>query len=237
MATRNATAQTSTPRSSGRGGLAATIALFAETVVYRFSWPKLLSSNLVLSIALLVSITLNVILFQAYRNMDPTYFATTAGGRLIQLIPLSQPLVPPEKVVQFAQDCVTRTFTLTFVEKDLREHLNSLRGVQGCYTEEGYKSLMADKGFSDLIEKIISRKLVASSVATGAGIIASESPPKAPIHRWVVQQPISITLVNQTERKSYSFIIETNIQRIPIVDSPEGIATSSIRFIGNGQNN
>ncbi len=74
-------------------------------------------------------------------------------------------------------------------------------------------------------------------VATGAGVITATSKPGAPVYKWVVQQPISITLVSQTERRSYSWIIETHIQRVPTVDAPDGISTNSIQILGNGQNN
>ncbi|WP_084906793.1 DotI/IcmL family type IV secretion protein [Burkholderia ubonensis] len=216
-------------------GVHPAVRLLAETFLYKFSWPKLLGSNLILGICLLVSLGINTVL--TLRTAPPVYFAITPDGRMVRLMPLSEPLASPEKVVQFAQDCITRTFTLTFVDKDLREHLNSLHGTRGCYTDQGYEALMANSGFSDLISKIRDRHQVSSVVSTGAGVIAATSRRGDPVYRWTVQQPISITLVSQTEKRSYSFVIETNIERVPTVDSPDGISTSALRFIGNGQNN
>ncbi|SEI14457.1 DotI/IcmL family type IV secretion protein [Paraburkholderia hospita] len=211
------------------------VRLLAQTFLYKVSWPKLLGSNLILGVALLISVSVNAVL--ATRDVPPVYFAVTPDGRLVRLAPLNEPLVSQEKVVQFAQDCISRSFTLTFVDKDLKEHLNSLHGEKGCYTDQGYKALMADPGFSDLISKIRDRHQVSSVVATGAGVVTATAKRGDPIYKWTVQQPISITLVSQTEKRSYSFIIETNIERVPTVDSPDGISTGALRFLGNGQNN
>lgn len=232
-----ATTPTPKARASAPGwmGVHPAVRLLAETFLYKFSWPKLLGSNMILAIALLVSIGLNAVLIN--RDVPPVYFAVTPDGRLIRLVPLNEPLVSQEKVVQFAQDCISRSFTLTFVDKDLKEHLNSLHGTKGCYTDQGYHALMADPGFSDLIAKIRERRQISSVVATGAGVVTATSKRGDPIYKWTVQQPISITLVSQTEKRSYSFIIETNIERVPTVDSPDGISTSATRFLGNGANN
>lgn len=208
------------------------VRLLTETFLYKFSWPKLLGTNLILGIALLVSVTANVVLMT--RNVPPVYFAVTADGRIMRLTPLSEPLVSPEEVVQFAQNCVTRSFSLDFVADQMRTKLQSLHD---CYTDEGFHALMTAFDKSNLLTKIREARLVSSAVATGAGVISAVDARDPRGYKWTVQQPISITLVNQTERRSYNFIIETHIQRVPTVDNPKGISTTALQIIGNGQNN
>lgn len=208
------------------------VRLVAETFLYKFSWPKLLGANLVLGVALLVSVCANVALMT--RTVAPVYFAVTADGRITRLAPLSEPLVSPEEVVQFAQNCVTRSFSLDFVADQLR---NKLESLHDCYTDEGFHALMMAFDKSNLLTKIRDGRLVSSAVATGAGVITAVDARDPRGYKWTVQQPIAITLVNQTERRSYSFIIETHVQRVPTVDNPKGISTTALQIIGNGQNN
>lgn len=208
------------------------VRLLTETFLYKFSWPRLLGGNLILGVALLISVSCNAVLM--LRNVAPVYFAVTADGRLTRLAPLSEPLVSPEEVVQFAQNCVTRSFSLDFVADQLRTKLESLHD---CYTDEGFHALMTAFDKSNLLTKIREGRLVSSAVATGAGVISAIDAHDPRGYRWTIQQPISITLVNQTERRSYSFIIETHIQRVPTVDNPKGISTTALQIIGNGQNN
>lgn len=222
----------STPASRGGFDVHPAVRLVTETFFYKFSWPKLLGSNLVLGVALLVSVSANVVLMT--RTVSPVYFAVTADGRMTRLAPLSEPLVSPEEVVQFAQNCVTRSFSLDFVADQMR---NKLQSLHDCYTDEGFHALMMAFDKSNLLTKIRDGRLVSSAVATGAGVIAAVDAHDPRGYRWTVQQPISITLVNQTERRSYSFIIETHIQRVPTVDNPKGISTTALQIIGNGQNN
>ncbi len=203
--------------------------LLERTFLYQFSWPKLLQSNLILGIALLLSMTLNVVL--ASRHPKPQYFAMDAQGRIVALVPLSEPMVSTDTVLQFAQGCITASFSLDFDDNNLRKQLQSLHR---CYTDDGYRALMEAMDTAGLVAKIRKQRLVASAVATGAGVIAQVDPKNPRGYKWTVQQPISITLVNQTERRSYEFVVETDIQRIPTVDNPRGIAVVALRILGDG---
>ncbi len=180
----------------------------------------------------MLSIGLNFVLY--YGKPKPQYFAMTAEGRIVPLIPLSEPMVSVDTVLQFAQGCITSSFSLDFDDDNLRQKLQSLRS---CYTEEGYKALMQAMDSSGLLERIRQRRLVTSAVATGAGVIARTDARNPSGYKWSVQQPISITLVNQTERRSYNFLIEIDIQRIPTIDNPRGISTVALRMIDNDPNN
>jgi len=224
----------STPRTSPapvEQGLHPAVSLLAQTLMYKLSWPRMLTSNLMLCISVMASVTLNVVQF--LHKEPPQYFATTADGRIIPIVPLNVPLVSTDKVLEFSQECITSSFTLDFVDNNLRKKLQSIRD---CYTDEGYNALMSAYDSSGFIKKIRDRRYVTSATSGGAGVIARVDPTNARGYKWVVQQPISITLQNQTEKKSYSFVIETDIQRIPTVDNPRAIATAAVRIIGNGQN-
>jgi intracellular multiplication protein IcmL len=201
--------------------------LLRETFLYKASWPRMLTSNLVLAVALVVSGGMNVAQFM--RKPDPQYFAATPDGRLTPLIPLSVPMVNTDAVLEFSQACMTESFTLDFVDENLRRKLQSLRS---CYTTAGYNALMAAMDSSGLIKKIRERRYVASATSGGAGVISATDPHSPGGYKWTVQQPINITLQNQTEKKSYTFVMETDIQRIPTVDNPKGIATAAVRIIG-----
>lgn len=205
------------------------VSLLERTFLYQFSWPKLLQSNLILGVALLFSIGLNIVL--ASRHPKPRYFAMDTTGRIVALVPLSEPMVSTDTVLQFTQGCITASFSLDFDDNNLRGQLQRL---YHCYTDKGYTALMEAMESSGLIAKIRKQRLVASAVATGAGVIARVDPKNPQGYQWTVQQPISITLLNQTERRSYDFVIEATVQRIPTVDNPRGIAMTTLRMLGDG---
>ncbi|CCD28942.1 TraM-like protein similar to IcmL/DotI genes [Candidatus Glomeribacter gigasporarum BEG34] len=217
------------PAEQREGVLHPAVSLLERTFLYQFSWPRLLQSHLILGAALLISVALNLIL--AGRHPKPQYFAMDAQGRIVALVPLAEPMVSTDTVLQFAQGCITASFSLDFDDNNLRKQLQSLHR---CYTGEGYRALMAEMDASGLIAKIRTQRLVASAVATGAGVIAQVDPKNPQGYKWTVQQPISITLVNQTERRSYEYVIESDIQRIPTVDNPRGIAVAALRILGDG---
>lgn len=198
-----------------------------RTLFYKSSWSKLLNGNLIIGVALILSMSLNIIQF-VFRP-KPDYFAITEDGRIIRLVPLSEPMVNSDTVLQFTQKTITKSFSLDFDPQNLRDKLQSLRGD---YTKDGYSALLAQMDSSGLIEKIRSRRLVSSAVATGAPVVSREFVENG-IYTWEAQMPVSLTLTGQNERKSYDFLFIVNVQRIPTVDNARGIAISSMRIDNN----
>lgn len=212
-------------------GIHPALALITQTLLYKFSWPKLLSSNIGLVIALIISLIINGVLIT--RKPDNHYFATDPNGRITMLVPLDVPLVSDESVEQFVQGCVSRSFSLTFVPDQLREKLNSLHD---CYSDPGFAALM--KGFdgSNLIQKIRQDRMVSSVVATAAPVISSVTPEAPGGYVWTVQEPIMITLQNQTNQRSYPFIVEATVQRVSNVDNPKAISIIATRLMSGNDN-
>ncbi|MEX3917838.1 DotI/IcmL family type IV secretion protein [Paraburkholderia sp. BR10872] len=212
-------------------GMHPALALITQTLFYKFSWPKLLASNVGLVIALIISLIINGILVT--RKPDNHYFSTDPHGRITALVPLDVPLVSDEAVEQFTQGCVSRSFSLTFVPDQLREKLNSLHD---CYSDAGFAALM--KGFdgSNLIQKIRQDRMVSSVVATAAPVITAVTPEAPGGYVWTVQEPITITLQNQTSQRSYPFIVEASVQRVSNVDNPQGVSIIATRLM-SGNNN
>lgn len=230
--------QAATQKGSGQpssatipAGMHPALALITQTLLYKFSWPKLLSSNIGLVIALIISQIIIGVLIT--RKPENHYFSTDPNGRITTLVPLDVPLVSDEGVEQFVQGCVSRSFSLTFVPDQLREKLNSLHD---CYTDSGFAALM--KGFdgSNLIQKIRQERMVSSVVATAAPVISAVTPGAPGGYVWTVQEPIMITLQNQTSQRSYPFIVEATVQRVSNVDNPKAVSIIATRLMSGSEN-
>jgi len=199
-----------------------------QTLFYKSSWSQLLQGNVVVGVALVLSLSMNII--QYLHRPEPEYFGMTPDGRLIKLIPLSKPMQSSTTVLEFTQRTISKSFSLDFDENNLRTKLQSLRDD---YTQAGYAELLAKMDTSGLIEKIRSRRLVSSAVPTGAAVISKEYENDDRVYTWEIQVPISLTVSGQNERKTYDFMLYVNVQRIPVVDNPRGIAISAVRIDDN----
>lgn len=206
--------------------------MLAGTGFYKGSWGKMLNSNMALGVALVLSISGNI--GQYLMRPSPVYFATTEGGRLVRIAPVSDPYVNTETVLQKAQKTAVSSFSLDFDDINLKAKLSALRSD---FTRDGYASLMDQYERSGLIEKVRTRSLVSSAVATGAGVVVNDYVGSDGLYTWEVEIPVAITLTGQAERKTYDYLVKQTVKRVPVVDNPAGIATHSMRLGGNAKIN
>jgi len=171
-------------------------------------------SNVLLALGLVVAIWFAV---------HPTreYFASD-NGRIIPLVPLSQPYRSGADVIDFAKRTVEHSFTL-----DFNAYQADLEAVRGNYTRTGFKSII-DNLQSSQILKMVREQRMNLTVSTGTGIIAKEGPMQG-AYAWIVRMPVSLKLTGQTtEMPEQRMIATIEVRRIPTLDSVEGIAVASI---------
>ncbi|SOZ17249.1 DotI/IcmL/TraM family protein [Cupriavidus taiwanensis] len=201
--------------------------MLATSGFYKSGFSRQLRNNLVIGFALVGSVALNITQFVT--RPAPVLVGMTEGGRLIQIVPLSKPFVSSEAVLQKVQKTATGAFSLDFDDTNLKAKLVALRPQ---FTRDGYASLMEQYDTSGLIEKIRTRRLVTSAVATGAGVIANEYEREG-VYTWETEMPIAITITGQSERKTYECLVKQTVKRLPVEDNPAGIATQSLRLTCN----
>lgn len=199
----------------------------ATSGFYKSGFSRQVTNNLVLALALVGSIGLNIVQFVT--RPGPQLLGMTEGGRLIPIVPLSKPFVSSEAVLQKVQKTATGAFSLDFDDTNLRAKFVALRPQ---FTRDGYASLMQQYDTSGLIEKIRSRRLVTSAVATGAGVITNEYD-QGGVYTWETEMPIAITITGQNERKTYECLVKQTVKRLLVEDNPAGIATQSLRLTCN----
>lgn len=202
--------------------------LLLTNLFYKVSWRKLLDTNLVIGLALVGSIGGNYLQF--LHRPEPVYFATDPSGRIVPIVPVSKPYLTHDAVIQKAQETAIASFSLDFDDRNLKAKLGALRSR---YSRDGYASLMEQYDTSGLIEKIRTRRLVTSAVATGAGVIVNDFLGRDGFYTWEVEMPMALTITGQNERKTYDFLVKQTIKRIATVDNPEGAVTHALRLGGN----
>ncbi|GIK74386.1 MAG: type IV secretion system protein IcmL [Chloroflexota bacterium] len=190
---------------------------------YRDGYRKWLQVSLIASSVALGSLILNGI--QIYLRPDPVYFAIGQDGRLIPLVPLDQPLVNHDVVLQFAQRAAQKSFIF-----DFQNYNGQLTELRGLYTKTGYETLIASLEKNSVIDLVRTKRYVASAVATNAPALTWEGKDKG-IYKWRVEMPMIITLQGQTERKDIPATVVVIVNRTPSIDTPNGIAVGALAVL------
>jgi len=178
-------------------------------------------SNFGLVVALIISVSGNFYLAHKATNIKPEYFASD-NGRIFPLIPLSEPYQKPAGVVQYARDTLNSTFTLDFLN-----WRSQLEAVRGRYTTPGFKSIVDSLQTSGMLASVRDRRMN-MTISAGTGVLTKEGVENGR-YIWIIEVPIEIKLAGQTtELPAQKFTAIIRVERIPTLDSIEGIGVAQI---------
>ncbi len=171
-------------------------------------------SNLVLACVCVVSVW-----FATHPVRE--YFASD-NGRIFPMIPMSQPYRKASDVIAYAKETIDASFTL-----DFNNYRGELENVRARYTQMGFKSFIDGLQHSGILATLQQRRMNLTS-ATGVGVLSGEGEADG-AHYWIVRFPLTLKLVGQTtEMPEQRLIATVRVQRIPTLDSIEGIGVAEV---------
>lgn len=179
---------------------------------------------MIVCLALLAIIAglISYIFYQEQNKPKPTYFATTSDGKLIKLIPLNQPNLKSNALLQWATEAGTAAYTFNFVN-----YRKALQDVRQYFTKRGYENFLKALTDSRNLEAVKSKKLVVSAVPTGAPVILKEGATSNGRYAWQVQFPMLLTYQSASDSIRQNIIVTMLITRIPTLESEKGVGIAS----------
>jgi intracellular multiplication protein IcmL len=186
---------------------------------YRDNYRRVLLALLVL--LLTVVLLVSVVFYQIYNRPTPQYFAVTTDGRIMQLFPLSQPMLSPGELLQWAHRAAISAYSYNFVN-----YREALQELQNNFTPAGWRHFENALRASRNLEMVITKKLVVSAVATGTPVILDQAVIDGR-YSWRVQIPLLVSYQSPNEQTQRPVMVMMIISRVPTVDMPKGIAIVS----------
>lgn len=177
-------------------------------------WSKI---GLNTSTALIVAMI--VILVLVLRGPVIQNFAITSDGRIIPLIPLDRPLDSGEIVADFANKVAQSLYRY-----DCQNYREQIRDMEQYFTPDGYQNYQDALEKSNIIAMIKETSSISTAVATAAPTIFSRGE-KNGVYQWVVQVPITVTLI--PANRSQSLMITLKIIRESQALKPRGLAVAA----------
>jgi intracellular multiplication protein IcmL len=150
---------------------------------------------------------------------QPEYFATTADGRLIPLIPISEPYVPQEVLLGWVSQAVAQAYTFDHVHQ--QEQLSRMREL---FTVPGFNSHRKALEDSGLWTAVNERRLVTQVVATAPPIVTNQGV-LARRYVWRLEAPIKISYQGASSTSApQENLAEVLVVRVPTHEAPRGYA-------------
>lgn len=159
----------------------------------------------------------------------PKYFATTIDGKIIPLVPLSEPNMPNSAVLLWANQAATASFTYDFVN-----YRQALQSASNYFTPDGWRDFLGALTSSNNLNAVITKKLVVSSAATGAPVILQQGL-LGGTYAWRVQMPMVVTYQSASQVAQQNVMVTMLVVRVSTLNSSRGVGIA--QFVVSGGNN
>ena len=195
-----------------------------QTKFYRDSFPKFMFLFLVTLLICIVSISLNILqlIYKPKAQQFATFSSTDGSTRLVEMIPLNEPNLSTQPLLQWATEAATSCYNFDFNRME-----KQIQNLRPYFTAQGYQhyieALQAENTLVDVKEKL----LIVSAVPLKAPVILREAVSSS-IERyaWQVQLPLLVTYQSSSELKKAEITVTMLIVRVDTLESPKGIGIS-----------
>jgi intracellular multiplication protein IcmL len=184
----------------------------------------------VLLIALVViGIMIGMLYYISGNYNHPLYFATDNVGRLIQIIPVSEPNMSDDDVTAWAMEAVQSAYSYDYVNFH-----SQLQGAQKYFTEYGWSKYMDALVASNNLVALERRKMVAIATVVDKPTILKKGLLPSGAYAWRIQMPVLVTYLlppyDDTQKFNNPLDITVIVQRQPILQSYKGLGV--VQLVG-----
>ncbi|MCK5374189.1 MAG: type IVB secretion system apparatus protein IcmL/DotI [Alphaproteobacteria bacterium] len=183
---------------------------------YRDGYRSLIKMALIQSIIILglIGVMFYVVKINQPQNL---YFATTEDGRLMPMVPLSQPNLSTPALMSWVAQATTEVMTFGF-----NDYRRRLQESSRNFTKRGWESFTQALQRSRIIEMVEVNQQLITTAPKGAPILQSEGL-VAGRYQWVVEIPLILTYRSGTKLSNTGLLVTVIVVRVPRLESSNGV--------------
>jgi intracellular multiplication protein IcmL len=189
---------------------------------YQSQYRGSLKALLVLSLTLLAATALCI--FLVLSRPEPKYFASSPDGRIVELVPLSRPVLSDAGLLNWVAETVTSTLALDFLH--WRDKLTSIRPN---FTQEAFKSVLESLKAAGVLAMIEEKRLNVSAVVSRAPVITASGTTEDGRMGWKIEVPVIVSYESSKGVESTQQLLATVlVGREETSINPRGVAIRQI---------
>lgn len=170
----------------------------------------------ILEAVIIVGLIMTLIVYiNSSKPMD-RYFATTADGRIMQLMPLDQPNMTPAALMSWVAQAATEVMTFGY-----HDYQRRFQEASRHFTKSGWESFTAAIQKARIMDSVQAAKQVVTASPRSAPVIVQQGVLNGR-YRWVLQMPIQVTYSGGGAR-SDSLKLSLVVERVPSLENPNGV--------------
>ena len=187
-----------------------------RNLFYRDGYRNLIKIAILEGMAIVALITALAITIAVSRPQD-RFFATTADGRLIRMIPLNEPNMNDAAIVSWAARAGSDVMTFGF-----HDYQKRLQDSSAYFTRRGWQNFTEALDRSRVIEGIQQSQRIVTAAPKAAPTIEQQGLVDG-VYRWVVTLPLIVTYQSGTNTQTENINVQMVIVRVSTLDSPSGV--------------
>lgn len=202
-----------------KGGDATTGALNAvvtRNAYYRDGYRNLTRLVLIQSLAI-IGLILGLVLAISMSEPQDRFFATTSDGRLVRMVPLSQPNLNDAALVSWSARAASEIMTFGF-----HDYQRRLQESSTYFTRRGWQSFTEALDRARIIEAVEKNQQIVTAAPRQAPVIIQQGLVNG-VYRWIVELPLIVTYQAGGAQQSSSVNVRLIVVRVSTLDSPSGI--------------
>lgn len=152
-------------------------------------------------------------------NVQPSnrYFATTADGRIMQLVPLDKPSIAPAALMSWVSQAVSETMTFGF-----HDYQRRLQQSSRHFTRRGWETFTTALQKARIVDAISANQQVVTTEPRSAPILVKEGVFNGK-YRWIIKLPIRVNYKSGKEARADLMTVQLVVERVPSLENPSGV--------------
>ncbi|MCL2474128.1 MAG: DotI/IcmL family type IV secretion protein [Alphaproteobacteria bacterium] len=166
---------------------------------------------------IIILLIIAVVSLAATIKVKPVYFATTADGRIIDIVPLDQPYLTNARVVSWVAGAVQEI--MGFGYHDYERHMDKIKTL---FTISGFSSFQKALSDAKFMEAVKVRRVVVGLQIRGAPEITNELVRNG-VYVWYIKVPVTLHFDGEQPPAPQSFDLILQLMRVSTLQNPDGI--------------
>lgn len=183
---------------------------------YRDGFRSMIRVAVVQSV-IIVGLIMALLMYIGGAKPQDRYFATTADGRIMQLVPLDQPNMTPAALMSWVAQSVTEVMTFGF-----HDYQRRLQQSARHFTKAGWESFTAAMQRARIIDSVQAAQQTVSATPRSAPVLVQQGVFNGK-YRWVLQMPIRVTYRSNTTSRTDNLNLNIVVERVPSLENPNGV--------------
>ena len=171
----------------------------------------------ILEAIIICGLIVAIIVYMNNAKPSDRYFATTADGRIMQLVPLDRENMNISALMSWVAQAATETMTFGF-----HDYQRRLQQASRHFTRRGWESFATALQKAGIIESVTAQQQVVSAEPRAAPILVQQGVINGK-YRWLITLPLRVTYRAGMQSRTDNLKVTMVVERVPSLENPAGV--------------